>query len=198
MCEAYIQDAPDDIPQSESDVVTPEEEKSKRESPPWKLIVGLRGEKWAWRESGKRKNPRCGRRKRKASQKTHSGSLSLGYGGKSGRGEKQASGKTHDVGVGREKQAEKPTPEAYCKVAERKVGAERNWRAEKPTVWAREEKNKQENPSWKLIVRLRREKWARREIGRRKNPRRGRGKRKQAGKPVGRETGMLIMLLVYL
>ena len=63
----------------------------------------------------------------------------------SGRGEKLASGKTHDVGVGREKQAEKPTPEAYCKVAERKVGAERNWRAEKPTVWAREEKNKQEN-----------------------------------------------------
>lgn len=71
--------------------------------------------------------------------------MSLGYGGKSGRGEKQASGKTHDVGVGREKQAEKPTPEAYCKVAERKVGAERNWQAEKPTVWAREEKNKQEN-----------------------------------------------------
>ena len=112
--------------------------------------------------------------------------MSLGYGGKSGLGEKQASGKTHDVGVGREKQAEKPTPEAYCKVAERKVGAERNWRAEKPTVWAREEKNKQENPSWKLIVRLRREKWARREIGRRKNPRRGRGKRKTSRKTCGK------------
>ena len=78
------------------------------------------------------------------------------------------------------------------------MGAERNWRAEKPTVWAREEKKKQENPSWKLIVRLRREKWARREAGKRKNPRRGCRKRKKAGKPVGRETGMLIMLLVYL
>ena len=33
MCEAHIQDAPDDIPQSESDVVTPEEERSKRENP---------------------------------------------------------------------------------------------------------------------------------------------------------------------
>ena len=69
--------------------------------------------KWAWREIGKRKNPRRGRRKREASEKTHSGSLSLGYGGKSGRGEKLASGKTHGVGVGREKQARKPIPEAY-------------------------------------------------------------------------------------
>ncbi len=59
------------------------------------------------------------------------------------------------------------------------MGAERNWRAEKPTVWAREEKNKQENPSWKLIVRLRREKWARREMAGGKNPRRGRGKEKK-------------------
>ena len=44
---------------------------------------------------------------------------------------------------------------------------------------------KQENPSWKLIVRLRREKWARREIGR-KNPRRGRGKRKKSRKTCGK------------
>ena len=34
MCEAHIQDAPDDIPQSDSDVVTPEENKSKQETPP--------------------------------------------------------------------------------------------------------------------------------------------------------------------
>jgi len=68
--------------------------------------------KWAWRESGKRKNPRRGRRKREASEKAHPGSLLLGCGEKSGRGEKVASGKTHDVGVGREKQARKPTLEA--------------------------------------------------------------------------------------
>ncbi len=80
----------------------------------------------------------------------------------SGRGEKQASGKTHSLGVGGEKQARKPTPEAYCWVAERKVGVERNWQAEKPTTWAR------------------------REIGRRKNPRRGRGKRKTSRKTCGK------------
>ena len=66
------------------------------------------GEKWVRREISKQKNPRRGRRKRKASEKTHSGSLSIGCGEKSGRGEKQASGKTHDVGAGREKQAGKP------------------------------------------------------------------------------------------
>ena len=64
--------------------------------------------KWAWRESGKRKNPRRGRRKREASEKAHPGSLLLGCGEKSGRGEKVASGKTYGVGAGREKQAGKP------------------------------------------------------------------------------------------
>ena len=68
--------------------------------------------KWAWREIGKRKNPRRGRRKREASEKAHPGSLLLGCGEKSGRGEKVASGKTHDVGVEKEKQARKPTLEA--------------------------------------------------------------------------------------
>ena len=76
MCEAYIEDAPDDIPQSESDVVTPEEEKSKRENPLRKLIDRLRREKWAWEEESEQKNPRRGCRKRKASEKTHPGSLS--------------------------------------------------------------------------------------------------------------------------
>ena len=33
MCEAHIQDAPDDIPQSDSDVVTPEQKKGKQEKP---------------------------------------------------------------------------------------------------------------------------------------------------------------------
>lgn len=37
MCEAHIQDASDDIPQSDSDVVTPEEEKSKLEKPKQKI-----------------------------------------------------------------------------------------------------------------------------------------------------------------
>ena len=55
-----------------------------------------------------RKNPRRGRRKRKASRKAHPGSLLIGCGEKSGRGEKQASAKTHDMGVGREKQVRKP------------------------------------------------------------------------------------------
>ena len=63
---------------------------------------------WVRRETSKRKNPRRGRRKRKASEKTHHGSLSIGCGEKSGRGEKLAGGKTHDVGAGREKQAGKP------------------------------------------------------------------------------------------
>lgn len=66
------------------------------------------GEKWVRREISKQKNPRRGCRKRKASEKTHSGSLSIGCGEKSGRGEKQASGKAHCVGVGREKQEKKP------------------------------------------------------------------------------------------
>ena len=55
---------------------------------------------WVRRETSKRKNPRRGRRKRKASEKTHHGSLSIGCGEKSGRGEKLASRKTHSVGVG--------------------------------------------------------------------------------------------------
>ena len=100
----------------------------------------------------------------------------------SGRGEKLASGKTHDVGVGREKQARKPTLEAYCWVAGRKVGVERNWQAEKPTAWVQEEKSKQEKPSRKLVARLWRKKWARREAGKRKNPRRGRRKREASEK----------------
>ena len=54
MCEAHIQDAPDDIPQSDSDVVTPEENKNKRESPPWKLIEQSRNENWAWEHESKR------------------------------------------------------------------------------------------------------------------------------------------------
>ena len=33
MCEAHIQDASDDIPQSDSDVVTPEQKKSKKIHP---------------------------------------------------------------------------------------------------------------------------------------------------------------------
>ena len=44
MCEAHIQDAPDDIPQSESDVVTPEEEKSKQKNTNRKLTASS-GEK---------------------------------------------------------------------------------------------------------------------------------------------------------
>ena len=52
MCEAHIQDAPDDIPQSESDVVTPvEKEKQARKPTPeacrqvvWRK-VGVGGEK---------------------------------------------------------------------------------------------------------------------------------------------------------
>ena len=82
--------------------------------------------KWAWREIGKRKNPRRGRRKREASEKAHPGSLLLGCGEKSGRGEKVASGKTHGVGAGREKQARKTIPEAYRKVAERKLAEKIN------------------------------------------------------------------------
>ena len=116
------------------------EEKNKRESPLWKLIDMLKRENWVWEGRSKRKNPQCGRGRRKASEKTHFGSLSLGCGEKSGRGEKLASGKTHGVGEegayvrstylgcarrytterkrcgdtrGREKQAGKPTLEAY-------------------------------------------------------------------------------------
>ena len=55
MCEAHIQDAPDDIPQSESDVVTPEEERSKRENPLWKIIVRIRREKCVYERKRKRK-----------------------------------------------------------------------------------------------------------------------------------------------
>lgn len=51
MCEAHIQDASDDISQSDSDVVTPEEEKSKLEkpkqktnrNPPRKLVKKVSG-----------------------------------------------------------------------------------------------------------------------------------------------------------
>ena len=99
--------------QAEKPTAWVHEKKNKREGPLWKLVARLWRKKWAWREIGERKNPRRGCRKREASEKTHSGRLSLGYGGKSGRGEKQASGKTHGVGVGREKQARKPIPEAY-------------------------------------------------------------------------------------
>ena len=55
--------------QAEKPAAWVQEEKSKQKSPPWKLIDRLRREKWAWREKGKRKNPRRGRRKRKASKK---------------------------------------------------------------------------------------------------------------------------------
>lgn len=52
MCEAHIQDAPDDISQSDSDVVTPEQKKSKKEKTkkktnrksPRKLMKSFRGE----------------------------------------------------------------------------------------------------------------------------------------------------------
>ena len=60
MCEAHIQDAPDDIPQSDSDVVTPEENKSKQETPPRKLIVQSRNGNWARKQENKRENPRHG------------------------------------------------------------------------------------------------------------------------------------------
>ena len=82
--------------------------KSKLENPPWKLIDLLRGENWARREISKRKKPQRGRRKRKASKKTHSGSLLICCEEKTGRGRKKASGKTHDMGVRKEKQARKP------------------------------------------------------------------------------------------
>ena len=48
MCEAHIQDASDDIPQSDSDVVTPEQKKSKKENKqkftPETYEKGFRGE----------------------------------------------------------------------------------------------------------------------------------------------------------
>ena len=94
------------------------------------------GEKWVRREISKQKNPRRGRRKRKASEKTHSGSLSIGCGEKSGRGEKQASGKALGVGVGREKQEKKPPRKLIGRLRGRKLGTERSWQAEKPTAWA--------------------------------------------------------------
>ena len=88
-------------------------EKSKRKNTKRKLVGVCRGEKWAREEESEQKNSRCGRRKRKASWKTHSGSLLICCEEKTGRGEELASGKTHSVGVEKEKQARKPTPEAY-------------------------------------------------------------------------------------
>lgn len=82
--------------------------------------------KWAWRESGKQKNPRRGFMRRKTSEKAHFGSLLKCCGGKIGREEKLASGKPHGVGAGREKQARKTIPEAYREVAERKLAEKIN------------------------------------------------------------------------
>ena len=54
MCEAHSQNAPDDIPQRDSDVVTPEENKNKRENPIRKLIEQSRNENRAWEHESKR------------------------------------------------------------------------------------------------------------------------------------------------
>lgn len=58
MCEAHSQNAPDDIPRSDSDVVTPEENKSKQENPSWKLIVQFWNKNWVWEQKSSRENPR--------------------------------------------------------------------------------------------------------------------------------------------
>ena len=80
-----------------------------------------------WEEESEQKNPRCGRRRREASWKNHSGSLSMGLGEKSDRGKKsvcmrgKVSKKTHVVCFWKEKQAEKHTPEANRCEQRRKV-----------------------------------------------------------------------------
>ena len=107
--------------------------------------------KWARREAGKRKNPRRGRRKRKASEKAHPGSLLLGCGEKSGRGEKLASGKTHGVGVGRKKQAGKTHPGSLLLRCGKKSGrGEKQASGKKPRRGRRKKKASRENPLQKL------------------------------------------------
>lgn len=70
--------------------------KSKRENTKQKLVGVCREENWAWEEESEQKNPRCGCRRREASRKAHSGSLSIGRGEKSGRGRKKTSGKINN------------------------------------------------------------------------------------------------------